>query len=281
MLGHVLVQTLAGAGHTLAATVRGRPESEPGLARFLDLRNAIPVDDLTRPGALAAVYDSARPDAVVNCAGMIKQKAGAGDMATMIRLNALLPHLAAAEATACGARLIHISTDCVFSGARGMYAESDPPDPSDSYGMTKLLGEVAAPHLTLRTSLIGWQLRGDESLLAWFWSQRGRQARGFTRAVFSGFSTPAFARVLAAILADHPHLEGLWHVAAPRIDKHTLLSGLNDRLGRPVDLVPDAALAIDRSLDGRNFAAQTKIKLPDWSTMLDELAFKKAEIYAN
>ncbi len=278
MLGHVLVQTLKDAGHNVTATVRG---GSVDLSGVLDPGPVIAVDDLCAPGTLARVFDAARPDAIVNCVGMIKQKVGSGDCADMIRLNALLPHLAAAEATAREARLIHISTDCVFSGARGMYAETDTPDPPDAYGMTKLLGEVGAPHLTLRTSLIGWQMRGAESLLAWFWSQRGRQARGYTKAVFSGFSTLAFARILAAILRDHPQLAGLWHVAAPPIDKFTLLSGLNDRLGRPVDLIPDASLVIDRSLDGRRFVAETAMTLPDWPEMLDELALTKADAHAH
>jgi dTDP-4-dehydrorhamnose reductase len=276
MLGHVLVRTLEDAGHSVTATVRGGSGTVSGL---FDPGKVIATADLSAPGALAEVFDTARPDAVVNCVGMIKQKAGTGDAADMIRLNALLPHIAAAQAAAHGARLIHISTDCVFSGARGMYAESDAPDPPDAYGMTKLLGEVPAPHLTLRTSLIGWQVRGAESLLAWFWSQGGRQARGFSNAVFSGFSTRAFARILAAILRDHPRLEGLWHVAAPPIDKFTLLSGLNDRLGRPVDLIPDASVVIDRSLDGRRFAAKTAMTLPDWPAMLDELALTKADAH--
>jgi dTDP-4-dehydrorhamnose reductase len=153
-----------------------------------------------------------------------------------------------------------------------MYAETDPPDAGDDYGQSKRHGEVDAPHLTLRTSLVGWQLRGAESLLEWFWAQRGGRARGFTRAFFSGLSTPAFARILAAVIEDHPQLAGLWHVAAPRIAKFDLLAALNDRLGRPVDLVPDDGPAIDRSLDGRRFAAATALKLPEWPEMVDELA---------
>lgn len=280
MLGHILVRTLSSAGHSVHATVRGN--GDPAALSGTGARpvTCLPVEDLTLPDAMAGVFAAARPEAVVNCVGMIKQKAGSDDAAAMIRLNALLPHVAASEASACGARLIHISTDCVFSGAKGRYAETDRPDPVDAYGMSKLLGEVAAPHLTLRSSLVGWQMRGAESLLAWFWAQRGGQVRGYTRAVFSGFSTPAFARILAEVLTDHPQLSGLWHVAAPAIDKFTLLSGLNDRLGRPVTLIPDAELVIDRSLDGRRFAARTAIALPDWPQMLDELAEMKADAHA-
>lgn len=269
MLGHVLARTLADRGHHVSATVRGDPQ-DPALGPWIAPGSRIPVADLAEPADLARAFAAARPSVVVNAAGMIKQKSA--DPVALIRLNALMPHLAAAEADRHGARLIHVSTDCVFAGTRGMYGEADPPDAGDDYGQSKRLGEVAAPHLTLRTSLVGWQLRGAESLLAWFWAQRGGRARGFTRAYFSGLSTPAFARILAAVIADHPGLSGLWHVAAPRISKFDLLEGLNDRLGRPVDLVPDDGPAIDRSLDGRRFAAATAMKPPEWPEMLDELA---------
>ncbi len=269
MLGHVLVRTLADLGHDVAATVRGDP-ADPALDPWVPPASRIAVADLAEPGELARAVAAARPSVVVNAAGMIKQKST--DPVALIRLNALLPHLAAAEAARHGARLIHVSTDCVFAGTKGLYAETDPPDAGDDYGQSKRLGEVAAPHLTLRTSLVGWQLRGAESLLAWFLAQRGGRARGFTRAYFSGLSTPAFARILAAVIAEHPGLSGLWHVAAPRISKYDLLAGLNARLGRPVDLVPDDGPAIDRSLDGRRFAEATAIKPPEWPEMLDELA---------
>ncbi|MFN3643622.1 MAG: dTDP-4-dehydrorhamnose reductase family protein [Gemmobacter sp.] len=280
MLGHALVGALLAGGHAVAGTIR--PAAAAGAhAQALAGAEVIGGIDLAEPGALARAFDASRPDAVVNCAGMIKQKAGDEDRAALVRLNALLPHAVAAEASGRGVRFIHISTDCVFSGRRGLYAETDPTDPTDAYGMSKLLGEVGAPHLTLRTSLVGWQIGGAESLLEWFWAQRGGTARGFTRAFFSGFSTPAFARILAEVLTDHPALSGLWHVAAPRISKFDLLSGLNDRLGRPVALVPDAELAIDRSLDGRRFATETAISLPDWPAMLDELAMQRARSHAD
>jgi dTDP-4-dehydrorhamnose reductase len=268
MLGHVLCGVLADRGHEVAATWHSapRPDDLPGQPALIG-----PLD-MTAPDAVNRVLDEARPAALVNCAGVIKQRADQTDMAAMIALNALLPHRLAAACSTSGVRLIQISTDCVFSGQRGHYAETDPPDATDAYGLSKLLGEVAAPHLTLRTSLVGWQ-RGDaaDSLLGWFWAQRGLQAKGYTRAYFSGLSTPALSRLLAEIIENHPQLSGLYHVAAERISKHDLLAGLNRRLGHPVTLLPDASLVIDRSLDGRRFRAETGLTAPPWDQMLDEL----------
>jgi dTDP-4-dehydrorhamnose reductase len=281
MLGHVLARRLLAEGHRVAGTVRGDIAGSPVLRCLIEAGLlALPLD-LAAPAALARAFDAAAPEVVVNCAGVIKQKAEAADMAALVRMNALLPHEVAAEAGRGGARLIQLSTDCVFSGARGLYAEDAAPDPVDAYGRSKLLGEVGPPHLTLRCSMVGWQLRGAESLVEWFWAQRGGSARGYRRAFFSGFTTPALARILAAVLAGHPRLAGLYHLAAPRISKFDLLEGLNARLGRPVDLVPDDRPAIDRSLDGRRFAAAAAMALPDWPAMLDELAEQKAEYHGD
>lgn len=268
MLGHVLCGVLAGRGHEVAATWHSapRPDDLPGQPVLIGPQ------DLTAPDMVGQVLATFQPAVIVNCAGLIKQRAGQTDMAAMIALNALLPHRVAAACTKAGVRLIQISTDCVFSGQRGHYAETDPPDANDAYGLSKLLSEVAAPHLTLRTSLVGWQ-RGDaaDSLLGWFWSQRGQEAKGYTRAFFSGLSTPAFSRLLADIIEHHSQLAGLYHVAADRISKHDLLAGLNRRLGHPVALRPDPSLVIDRSLDGRRFRAETGLIAPAWDQMLDEL----------
>lgn len=269
MLGHILCATLHRLGHDVLASWHSGPRPED-LTAFADLVGPV---DLIEPDAVRNLLEPIRPEVVLNCAGVIKQRAGSLDMASMIAMNALLPHRLAGACLTTGARLIQISTDCVFSGQRGHYAETDPPDPPDAYGRSKLLGEVAAPHLTLRTSLVGWQ-RGDaaDSLLGWYWSQRGGQARGFTRAHFSGLSTAAFSRLLAALCQDHGGLQGVFHVAAPRISKYDLLAGLNRRLGAPVRLLPDDSLAIDRSLNGQRFLDATGLSLPDWDEMLDELA---------
>jgi dTDP-4-dehydrorhamnose reductase len=276
MLGHVLVGTLARSGHSVLATVRGaRPHAGP-MARFLSAAEVIPGCDVRDAAALSRIVAAARPDAVVNCVGVIKQKSGIDDPVETVTVNALLPHQLAAAAAGCGARLIQISTDCVFSGRRGGYAETDLPDPPDFYGRSKLLGEVAAPNLTLRTSMVGWQITGAESLLGWFWQQRGQTIRGFRRAFFSGLSTAALAQVIETVLRAHPGLSGLYHIAAPRISKHDLLAGLNARMGRPVTIEPDDGLVIDRSLDGSRLAAETGVAIPDWPEMLDELAGSRA-----
>jgi dTDP-4-dehydrorhamnose reductase len=198
-----------------------------------------------------------------------------------IRANALFPHDLAAACRERGARLIHISTDCVFSGRKGGYTETDRPDPEDVYGRSKLLGEVATPGaLTLRTSMIGREIATSRGLLEWFLAQSGGTVRGFTRAVFSGPTTPVLSRAIADVLERHQSLEGLYHLGAEPIDKHALLLALRDAFGLDVEIEPDDGVVIDRSLDSSRFREATGWAAPTWEEMVAELA-ETAERYAN
>jgi dTDP-4-dehydrorhamnose reductase len=213
-------------------------------------------------------------DTVINCIGIIKQAPEAKDPITSISINALLPHRIADLCARRGARLIQISTDCVFSGSRGGYTEDDLPDPGDLYGRTKLLGEVTTSGaLTLRTSIIGRELRGGLGLLEWLLAQQGATVRGFTRARFSGLTTNVLAEVLAQIATGGLSIpDGLWHVSSEPTPKHDLLVLARDALGVEVEIVPDDELALDRTLDSGRFRSQTGWAPPPWPVQLAALA---------
>ena len=135
------------------------------------------------------------------------------------------------------ARLIHFSTDCVFSGKKGSYLENDVPDAMDLYGRTKLLGEVDYPHaITLRTSLIGHELNGTRSLVNWFLAQEG-SVRGYTKAIFSGLPAVEIARVIEKYVLPHPELHGVYHLSADPISKHDLLSIVKDVYSKQVEIL--------------------------------------------
>jgi dTDP-4-dehydrorhamnose reductase len=265
MLGHILTRVFAERFDTYA-TVR---ERRPGLT--------LPPERLIT-GVAAESFDSVvravaevKPDVVVNCIGIVKQLDAAHDPVPSIAVNALFPQRLAQLARAADARLLHVSTDCVFSGRRGGYTEDDEPDPVDLYGRTKLLGEVAGEGaLTVRTSIVGRELGTTQGLLEWFLAQPG-PVRGFTRAIFSGLTTEALAEVLADVAVDHPALSGVWHVASEPIAKVDLLRRFADTFDHDVAIEPDDRLAIDRSLDGSRFAAATGIATPSWDDMLARL----------
>ena len=272
MLGHMACRVL-GEKFDVRATCRGDWRSHPGLAHMIPEERCIERCDAIDSARLHAVVRQLRPAYVLNCVGLIKQKRGAEDPVRSVALNGLLPHQLAAWCTEQDAKLIHVSTDCVFSGAKGNYRESDPPDCTDLYGRSKLIGEVAAPpHLTLRTSMVGRQLRGTESLVEWFISQRGKTVRGFTKAIFSGLTTHALCRVIEHVLLEAPHLTGVYQVASAPISKFDLLTRLNQLMALGATVEADDSFLCDRSLDGGRFVRDSGATMPDWDRMLRELA---------
>lgn len=261
MLGRQLRRVLAGR-HEVQATVR-RETREPGLVPGLDLRDFARVSDL-----VAAL----RPEAVVNAVGIVKQRSEATDAELSIEVNALLPHRLARLCASVETRLVHFSTDCVFSGRAGRYRESDLPDPADLYGRSKLLGEVGAPHLTLRSSIIGLEQGRRQGLVEWFLASRGT-VPGYRHAIYTGLTTAEMARLVDRLLVEHRDLAGVCHVASQPIDKCSLLSKLALELGRDdIRIEPVDEPRCDRSLDGSAFAAATGYEAPPWDVMLRELA---------
>jgi dTDP-4-dehydrorhamnose reductase len=275
MLGHKMFQTL---GARFPGT-RGTLRTSKGDPRFADvplLQSSAIVEgiDVMHEDALRREIEALAPDVVVNCVGVIKQRDAAQDPIPSITINALLPHRLAAWLRPWHGRLIHFSTDCVFSGRRGGYREDDPADADDLYGKTKFLGEVRhAPNaLTLRTSIIGRELRNHKSLLDWFLAQRG-SVRGFTKVIYSGVTTNHLAGLVGDLIARHRGLSGLYQVASEPIAKHDLLRLVQQAYGKTdVDLVPDDREVSDRSLDGSRFAAAIGYRCPPWPALVAELA---------
>lgn len=224
--------------------------------------------DVEQPDALARVLDKVRPDVVVNCAGLTKHKPEAEEPLVSVPINTLMPHRLAGLCKLVGARLIHVSTDCVFSGEKGNYAEDDFADARDVYGRSKALGEVDYPHaITLRTSTIGHELQSRYGLLDWFLSQEGG-CKGYTRAIFSGLPTVVFAQVMRDVVIPHKTLSGLYHVAAKPINKFDLLKLIAEVYGKTIDIVSDDKLVIDRSLDAGRFQKATGYLAPEWPELI-------------
>jgi dTDP-4-dehydrorhamnose reductase len=269
MLGHAAVAEFAHR-FELHATVRDAGRSElPASDATLHSFTARADDD-----GLDELIERLRPAAVVNCIGLVKQLPIASDPIAAIAINALLPHRIARAAARNAARLIHISTDCVFSGRLPIprrYRESDPPDAEDLYGRSKLLGEVDFPgHVTLRTSIVGPELRGAIGLLEWFRAQPGPIVNGFTRAMWSGLTTVELARVIAEVIESHPDLSGLYQVASEPISKFDLLVSLNDALGTGHEIRAVDEPVVNRALDGSRFITATGVAIPSWDEMIGD-----------
>ena len=269
MLGHQVLRQLRGR-HEIYVTLRQQPESYRSLGMFDGERTYFGVDARSFERLQEAVA-ACRPDAVINAIGIVKQRSEAMDAIQSLEINALLPHRLAVICEGAGARLVHISTDCVFSGRRGNYLETDVSDAEDLYGRTKYLGEPSGQHcFTLRTSIIGRELTRKSGLLEWLLAQRGT-IKGYTKAIFSGLTTLEMVRIIEKVLAARTPLSGLYHVSSVPISKFALITMIRDALGLPVRIEPDDEDRCDRSLDSTRFRSALGYQPPTWNAMVDEL----------
>ena len=232
--------------------------------------------DVLNEDHLTELFKRVAPQVVINCIGLVKQVKESEDEQKAMAINAVLPHQLAKLCEQYRARFIHFSTDCVFSGTRGNYRETDVPDAQDVYGRSKLLGEVDQPNaLTIRTSIIGHELHGAQGLLEWFLSQES-VCKGFTKAIFSGLPTPVLASLVHELLTK-PDLTGVYHVSSEPISKYNLLKAIATQYSKEIEIVPSDELVIDRSLDSERFSKQTGWVAPSWDAMIKQMYTDRAQ----
>lgn len=275
MLGHKMFQRLRERFPETYCTIRGAVRgAELEHVELFQAGNVCEYVDAADFAALQHLLRVRQPKVIVNCMGIVKQRREAQEALPSILVNALLPHRLAETCRAWGGRLIHISTDCVFSGRRGEYGETDITDAEDLYGRTKALGEIAEPAnvLTLRTSIIGRELFHFQSLLEWFLAQDKARVRGYQRAMYSGTTTTELAAVVGDIIKHHSRLTGLYQVTGPTLSKYELLSLLRDAYALDVEVIPDNELFCDRSMNGEKFCAATGYVSAGWPQLAKELA---------
>lgn len=274
MLGHKMFQRLGERFPETYCTLREDPKAEP--FRRVDLLQkpaVIQGVDVTDFGKLQATLTQLHPDYVVNCVGIIKQRDEAKSAIPSITLNSLLPHKLAAMSAGWGGRVIHFSTDCVFSGKRGGYTEDDDSDADDLYGKSKFLGEVACENaLTLRTSIIGREIVEHRSLLDWFLSQNHKTVRGFRKVIYSGVTTNSMADVVTNVIENHADLHGLYQVVSHPISKFDLLSLIRDAYGLDIEIEPENETLSDRSMKGDKLRSAIGYECPPWTELVRQLA---------
>ena len=261
MLGHKLMQ-VASKNFNTYGTIRGQSDND----RTIGFVSADNMESVRKAMKLVL------PDVVVNCIGIVKQSSNANDPLSAISINALFPHKLARVCKQNNVRLIHISTDCVFSGSSGYYFEDSLSDAIDMYGRTKYLGEVSYPNcLTLRTSMIGRELGTSNGLVEWFIKNNHCMVNGYTNSIFSGLTTLELSKVITNIIAKYPQLEGVYNVASHPISKYYLLEFIKRIYELDITIVPDPSVECDRSLNSLRFFHDTNIPIPSWETMIERM----------
>ncbi len=268
MLGNAVFKVFAkDSDHEVVGTLRS-PDSAKHFPAVTRCRLVSDIDVLDRD-VVVRLFNRVRPEVVINCTGIIKQLDAANDPPTILPINAIFPHQLAGLCALAGARLISLSSDCVYSGRKGNYQESDPSDAEDLYGKSKNIGEVRQQRhaITLRTSGIGHELNSNNGLLEWFLSQEGK-VKGYARAIYSGIPSVELARTIRDFVLPHPDLHGLYHVSAKPISKFDLLTLIAGVYGKKILIERDDAVAVDRSLNSRRFTEATGYVAPEWPALV-------------
>lgn len=271
MLGHKLVQFL-GQHADVWTTLRGNFD-EIEAFELIDKKQCIEEIDIENVASIRKAVITSQPEIVINAVGIVKQLPSSKDTIRTLTVNSIFPHRLNELASEFGFRLFCISTDCVFDGIKGNYAESDLPNATDLYGKSKNLGEVVSENsVTLRTSIIGRELMTSHSLVEWFLANKGKSVKGFANAIYSGFPTIVFADIIKNLIFEHPKLSGLYHVSSDPINKYNLLKLLNKQLGANIEIERDEDFKIDRSLDSTKFRNLTGYKPASWEVMIEQMA---------
>ena len=267
MLGSAMVRVLSEKDNLeVFGTIRSMEIKKYFPEKISD--NLLIVSDVLNYESLVAVYDEIQPDVVINCISLSKQLIIESDPLLMLPIYALFPHQLARLCRERSARLIHISSDGVFSGEKGAYIETDHSDAKDYYGAAKFLGEVQSQHaLTIRTSIIGHELKVSNGLLSWFLSVE-KSCKCFKGAIFSGFPTVVLAQIIRDIVLLRPELHGIYHVASEPISKCELLQLIAKVYNKSVEIIPSDELKVDRSLDAGKFRKATGYTAPSWEKLI-------------
>ena len=271
MLGHTLFKEM---NKNTNLEVFGTTRNKNGLENYftedemIKIRGNVDADNFeTVIRAIASV----QPTIIINCIGIIKQLPISKDPLTAITVNAQLPHRISLVARSANARFIHISTDCVFNGKKGNYTEKDHSNAEDLYGRTKFLGEVAYPHcVTLRTSIIGHELKTNYSLVDWFMSQQN-DVNGFTKAIYSGFPTIEIVNIISNYVIPNKNLTGLYHVSSVPISKFDLLNILKEIYKKDININPFSDFVLDRSMNSDKFKIATGYVAPSWNQLIENM----------
>jgi dTDP-4-dehydrorhamnose reductase len=233
-----------------------------------EAKKIVYAEEVLRTNILTKVLFDLKPEVVINCVGLTKHHIGSDDPQISLPINALFPHKLADLCSLIGAKVIHISTDCVFSGDGGPYNEDAKLDAIDMYGKSKYLGELNRVNtVTLRTSTVGHEHITEYGLLEWFLAQN-KSCKGYSNAFFSGLTNIEFAKVVAEYVLPKKEMSGVFHVGGNEINKYDLLKIFSNVYGKKIEIIKDASFAINRSLNSNKFNTNTGYKSRSWEDMV-------------
>jgi len=281
MLGSTAFNVFNDYGYEVYGTVRSRAASERLRAKRTSIIEGVTAENME---SINEVFARVKPDVAINCMGIVKQDSNAQSIERVLPVNSIFPHRLASACKFGGIRMIHISTDCVFSGQRGNYSEEDIKDACDLYGISKGLGEVddaSGPALTLRTSVVGHELNSSRSLIDWFLAnQKSSEVQGYENVFYNGLSTVEVCKVVRMLAEKSEWRSGLLNLSGERISKGSLLRIVNEVYESGIQIQSVAEPVLNRTLDSSKFRELYGYSPPSWHEQIAELRLYK-EKYLN
>ena len=235
--------------------------------KFLVIENILDYEETKK------IIKSVKPDILINCLGITNKEMKINPMQIekFITINSLFPHWLQRLCSNIDARLIHFSTDCIFSGNKGFYSENDIPDPPDIYGRSKLLGELNYENtLTIRKSVIGHELASKKGLLEWFLAQNN-YVQGYKNVIFSGITVLELARLIDTYIIPRSDLKGILNISGQSISKFDLLKILANVYNKSIEIIPNESMNINRTLNGSQFNKLTGYRISSWSSLIKSM----------
>lgn len=257
------------AGHVIAAYFLNKPQYQVFYtSRDRNDPNGIYLD-VTHSKSLEELINTLKPDITINCVGILNEHAS-HNPTVAFQVNSLLPHQLAKLTERYQGKLIQISTDCVFSGEKGDYTETDFTDGTSIYAQSKQIGEIISDkHLTIRTSIIGPELKENGiGLFLWFMRQRGK-IKGYENVLWNGVTTLELAKAIEEMIKNN--VTGLYHLGSEtKISKFMLLKLFQEVYEKKdVEIIPDDAIVLDRTI--KNTRTDFHYPVPSYQEMLLEL----------
>ena len=221
--------------------------------------------------SLDLLLDNTTPDIIINCAGITTRRGVEDNIVNTELLNSELPHKLDSWASLNSKKLIHFSTDCVFSGNRGNYQDDDFADADDIYGKSKALGEVNSPNtLTIRCSMIGRELYNFTELFEWLKKNKNKKIEGYSKVFYSGITTVRMGKILNQILNKNLNLSGVYNISSTPISKFDLLVKLSNAFNLNVDIKQNKNNKSNKVLISEKFTEITGIYPPNWDDLISE-----------
>ena len=266
MIGHKIAQSLS-KEHTIIGSSRKNIKSEDlGINDCELITHDFLKDDILE------ILDKINPEIIVNCAGITIRRGINDNYDNTILLNSNLPHIIDDWTERNQSKLIHFSSDCVFSGKKGNYLDESIPDATDLYGLSKSRGEVKSKNtLTIRCSIIGREIFNHTELFEWIYSMRGKQIKGYNNVLYSGVTSIWMGRVLKKILKYHTELSGIYNISSEPITKYSLLNLINEHFKLGIEISRDNKIKSNKVLISKKFTEITDINPPNWDDLMTEL----------